>query len=207
MQITESQVRRIIPNAKNDDVKAFVQSFNKYSEMFGIDTKLRVAGYLSQVFHESGNLRYRSENMNYSAEGLMRTWPKRFNEEKAKQYAHRPMEIANYVYANRMGNGDEDSGDGWRFRGRGLIGVTGKDNYQKYADSDFCVGDLMSHPEWLSEYPGCQKASMFFWYSNDLNRFADNDDIRGLSKAVNGGTIGLSNRMYLYRQAKKVLCV
>ena len=207
MQITESQVRRIIPNVKSEDVKAFVASFNKYSDMFGINTKLRVAGYLAQVFHESGNLRNKSENLNYSAEGLMKTWPKRFNEEKAKKYANKPNEIANCVYADRMGNGDEASGDGWRYRGRGLIMVTGKANYQKYADSDFCVGDLMSHPEWLSQYPGCQKSAMFFWYSNNLNRFADNDDIRGLSKAVNGGNNGLSNRMYLYRQAKKVLCV
>lgn len=207
MIITESQVRRIIPTAKNENVKAFVESFNKYAEMFGINTKLRVAGYLAQVFHESGNLSATSENLNYSADGLMKTWPKRFDRKKAEAYARQPEKIANYVYANRMGNGDEASGDGWRFRGRGYIGVTGRDNYQKYADSEFCVGDLMSHPEWLAKQPGCQKSAMFFWYSNNLNRFADNDDIRGLSKAVNGGCIGLSNRMYLYRQAKKVLCV
>lgn len=206
MQITESQVRRIIPAAKNDRIKEFVASFNKYAEQFGIDTKLRVAGYLSQVFHETGALSSFDENMNYSAKRLMQVWPKRFPTLAiAQQYEHNPEKLANYVYANRMGNGDEASGDGWRFHGRGFLGTTGRDNYQKYADSEFCLGDLMAHPEWLAKQPGCQKSAMFFWYSNNLNRFADRDDIRGLSKAVNGGTLGLSNRMYLYRQAKKVL--
>jgi putative chitinase len=156
--------------------------------------------YLAEVFHESGNLRYTEENMNYSADGLLKTWPSRFTKEKAQVYARNPEKIANYVYASRMGNGNEASGDGWRFRGRAFIGITGRDNYQKYADSEWCVVDLMKNPDMLSKFPENQKASMWFWDTQNLNKYADMCDIDKCSRIINGGTLGLSNRKFLYRR-------
>ena len=145
------------------------------------------------------------ENLNYSADGLLRVFPKYFTKETAAQYACKPEKIANKVYANRMGNGNEASGDGWRFKGRGAIGTTGRDNYKDYADSEFCVGDLMSHPEWLAQSPGCYKSAMYFWWKNGLNQIADTDDVVKVTKRVNGGINGLAQRQYYYRMAKRVM--
>ena len=122
-------------------------------------------------------------------------------------YAHNPQRIANRAYANRMGNGSEASGDGYRYRGRGFIGITGKANYQTYAESEWCVGDLMSHPEWLSKSPGDQKSSMFFWLQNNCNRFADADDVKGLTKRINGGLNGYDSRLALTEKFKEVFNV
>lgn len=174
MTITESQIRRIMPNAKDGRLKEFVSSFNEYGDMFGIDTPLRAAHYIAQVAHETGELRYLEE----IASGQQ--------------------------YEGRRDLGNTQPGDGRRFKGRGYLQTTGRANYQAYADSGFCVGDLMSHPEWLAKQPGCQKASMFFWLKNDLNRWADQDDVRTVSKRVNGGWNGLAQRMYYWRVAKKV---
>lgn len=203
MKITEQQLRRAVPGVSNVNLPNFVKTFNEWAEKFGISTPLRVVHYLAQVFHESGNLRSREENLNYSADGLLRVFPKYFNAAMAKQYAHKPQMIANHVYANRMGNGSEASGDGWRFKGRGYIGTTGRDNYKAYADSPYCVGDLMAHPEWLAQNPGDQKSAMYFWFKNGLNALADKDDVKAVTKRINGGYNGLENRMYLYRKFKK----
>ena len=200
MQITQAQLMRAVPSLDKSRVDEFVASFNMWAIHFGIDTSKRVAMYLAEVFHESGNLRYTEENMNYSADGLLKTWPSRFTKEKAQVYARNPEKIANYVYANRMGNGNEASGDGWRFRGRAFIGITGRDNYQKYADSEWCVGDLMKNPDMLSQFPENQKASMWFWDTQNLNKYADMCDIDKCSRIINGGTLGLANRKFLYRR-------
>ena len=200
MQITQAQLMRAVSNLNKSKVDEFVASFNMWAIHFGIDTSKRVAMYLAEVFHESGNLRYTEENMNYSADGLLKTWKSRFTKEKAQMYARNPEKIANYVYANRMGNGNEASGDGWRFRGRAFIGITGRDNYQKYADSEWCVGDLMENPDMLSQFPENQKASMWFWDTQNLNKYADMCDIDRCSRIINGGTLGLANRKFLYRR-------
>lgn len=208
MKITESQIRRIMPKAKSANVTAFVKCFNEHSERFGINTKLRVAAFLSQIAVESVQLNATEENLNYSADGLLKTFPTYFKTRAdAEAYARQPQRIANRVYASRMGNGDEQSGDGWLFKGRGLIMTTGKDNYQRYAKSEYCVGDLMKHPEWLAVYPGALKSAMFFWLVNGLNALADREDIRTICKRVNGGWNGLSDRLYYWRQARKVLGV
>ena len=200
MTINQAQIVRAVPNLNKSKVDEFVASFNMWAIHFGIDTSKRVAMYLAEVFHESGNLRYTEENMNYSADGLLKTWKSRFTKEKAQMYARNPEKIANYVYANRMGNGNEASGDGWRFRGRAFIGITGRDNYQKYADSEWCVGDLMKNPDMLSQFPENQKASMWFWDTQNLNKYADMCDIDKCSRIINGGTLGLANRKFLYRR-------
>ena len=194
MIIVESQIRRIMPNVKEARVKEFVKCFNEWSDRFGISTPLRFVHFIAQIAHESGEFKSMEENLNYSADGLLRVFPKYFTKETAAQYARKPEKIANKVYANRMGNGDEASGDGWRFKGRGAIGTTGRDNYKAYADSEFCVGDLMSHPEWLAQSPGCYKSAMYFWWKNGLNQIADTDDVVKVTKRVNGGTNGLAQR-------------
>ena len=205
MIIVESQIRRIMPNVKETRVKEFVKCFNEWSDKFGISTPLRFVHFIAQIAHESGEFKSMEENLNYSADGLLRVFPKYFTKETAAQYARKPEKIANKVYANRMGNGDEASGDGWRFKGRGAIGTTGRDNYKAYADSEFCVGDLMSHPEWLAQSPGCYKSAMYFWWKNGLNQIADTDDVVKVTKRVNGGTNGLAQRQYYYRMAKRVM--
>ena len=205
MIIVESQIRRIMPNVKEARVKEFVKCFNEWSDRFGISTPLRFVHFIAQIAHESGEFKSMEENLNYSADGLLRVFPKYFTKETAAQYARKPEKIANKVYANRMGNGNEASGDGWRFKGRGAIGTTGRDNYKAYADSEFCVGDLMSHPEWLAQSPGCFKSAMYFWWKNGLNQIADTDDVVKVTKRVNGGTNGLAQRQYYYRMAKRVM--
>jgi len=217
MVITESQIRRIMPKAKNENIRAFVDAFNKYSELFELNTKMRVAHFLGQIAHESAELNAVEENLNYSADALRRVFPKYFHTPAlAAAYARKPQQIANKVYANRMGNGNEASGDGWRYRGRGLIQLTGKNNYKAYQTSGFCNGDLLSHPEWLAQYSGALKSAMWFWKANNLSSFADKDDgskITGdkiceqITRRVNGGTNGLASRQYYTRVAKKVLGV
>ena len=163
------------------------------------------------MWSESGCLKYVEENLNYSAEGLRKTFPKYFPTLAiAQQYARKPQAIANKVYANRMGNGNEASGDGWRFKGRGLLQTTGKNNYLSYQNSGLCVGNLMAHTEWLCQKPGHTKSAMWFWMKNNINDIADQDRgervsdgeaiVTRITKVVNGGTNGLSTRLFYYRR-------
>ena len=217
MVITTAQIRRIMPKAKNENVKAFVDAFNKYSEQFEINTKMRVCHLLGQLAHESSELNAAEENLNYSADGLRRTFPKYFpTTALANAYARQPQKIANRVYANRMGNGNESSGDGWKYRGRGLIQLTGRSNVKAYMNSGYCNGNVLEHPEWLAQYPGALKSAMWFWKANGLSDLADHDDgskITGdkiceqITRRINGGINGLAQRQYYTRMAKKVLCV
>jgi len=177
MKITEQQIRRIMPQAMSERVKEFVKSFNDYAETFGINTPMRVAHYIAQVAHETGQLKWLEE----IASG--------------KQYE------------GRKDLGNVKPGDGMRFKGRGYLQCTGRANYQAYQDSGYCVGDLMGHPEWLAKQPGCQKASMWFWKRNNLNKYADADDCRGVTKKINGGYNGYSQRAYYTRVAKTVFGV
>lgn len=217
MNITEAQVRRIMPNAKSDNVKAFVNAFNKYSDQFGLTTKIRVAHFLGQCAHEAAQLNRLNENLNYSADGLRRVFPKYFpTAALAAAYERQPQKIANRVYANRMGNGSEASGDGWRYKGRGIIMLTGKANYSAYQHSGHCNGDLLNNPEWLEQYPGALKSALWFWQNNGLNALADRDDggriigddiAKKITQRINGGLNNLAQRQYFTRIAKKVLYV
>lgn len=202
MEITAARLLHAVPNLHKGRLNEFVEAFNKYSGQFGIDTPLRMVHFLSQVIHESSYLGHCEENLNYSAQGLLRTWPSRFNAKTAAQYARKPEKIANKVYANRMGNGNEASGDGWRYRGRGYIGLTGKRNYQEYTDSDFCNGDVVKNPDLVAKSPGNIKTAMFFWWKNGCNMLADADNCRGVTKRINGGTIGLDSRRKLLESLK-----
>jgi len=204
MVINQSQLLRAVPELCKDRVNEFVAYFNQWAVPFGIDTPLRVVHFLSQVFHESANLRCCEENLNYSADGLLKTFPKYFKTRaEAEAYARKPEKIANRVYGGRMGNGNEQSGDGWRYRGRGFIGLTGKANYAEYKKSEFCVGDVVKNPDLVAKAPGNLKTAMFFWWKNGCSKLADADDCEALTRRINGGTNGLANRKFLLRRFKK----
>lgn len=205
MQITIEQIKKIAPGAPYKSAGEFVDTFNKWSDKFGITTPLRAAHFISQCVHECAELKTFEENLNYSEKGLLKVFPKYFNATTAKQYARKPEKIANRVYANRMGNGNEASGDGWKYKGRGAIGLTGRSNYLAYSTSGFCVGDIMAHPEWLAKSPGCYKSAMWFWWKNGLNTIADTGDVNAVTKRVNGGYNGLDYRKKYLTRAKEEL--
>jgi putative chitinase len=171
---------------------------------YDIETAPRVAAFLAQTAHESGGYRAIKENLNYRAVTLRKIFPKYFpTDELAAQYAGKPEKIANKVYGGRMGNGPEESGDGWRYCGRGLIQLTGKDNYTRYAQSlEISVEEAGEH---LTTFEGCVQSAAWFWESNNLNQWADKGDILTLTKRINGGTIGLEDRIKHYNHALHVL--
>ena len=172
---------------------------------YGIaDSRLRLAHFFAQVLHESGCMRYDMENLNYSSDALQRVFGKYFpTKAEADAYARQPEKIANRVYANRMGNRGEASGDGWRFRGRGLIQLTGRNNYKAFGE---WVNNnrIMEEPDLVSSEYAVHSA-VFFWDRNSLNKFADRDDILGLTRKVNGGENGLAHRRELLNKANGLL--
>lgn len=182
----------------------FLPDLNRLLPKYDIDTPLRVAHFLAQVLHESGRMKHTVENMNYSGEGLRKTFKKYFTTAEAKDFARQPERIGNRVYANRMGNGDEASGDGFRFRGRGLVQLTGRSNYKKF--STWLGKDVVAKPEQVADKYAVASA-VFFWDSKKLNSLADLDDGTKITKRVNGGFNGLSDRLGLLAQAKLLLGV
>ncbi len=172
---------------------------------YDITTDLRIAHFLAQIAEETGGFRAYVENLNYSAPGLMRTWPSRFPTLAiAEQYAHRPEAIANKVYANRMGNGDEASGDGWRYRGRGDLETTGRDNYAEAARETGL--DLLGNPDLLTGFAGASlTAAAAFWALHGCNALADDDNLVAVTRCVNGGLLGFANRKAWLAKIKAVL--
>lgn len=167
-------------------------------ERYEINTKLRIAHFMAQIEHESG-LKPISENINYSAEGLLNTFGKYFiNQKKASYYARQPEKIANLVYANRMGNGDENSGEGWKYRGRGFLQITGKINYfQLHIDTDL---DCVRNPDLLLTEANALISALWFWKRNGLNTLADKNDLKGITRRINGGYNGLEHREKLFKK-------
>ena len=173
---------------------------------YEIDTPQRLAAFLAQTAHESGGYRAIKENLNYRAATLRKVFPKYFpTDELAAQYAGKPEMIANKVYGSRMGNGDESSGDGYRYCGRGLIQLTGKDNYSWFAASLSITVEEAS--KYLETFEGAAQSACWFWETNKLNQWADKGDILTLTKRINGGTIGLEDRIKHYEHALHVLGV
>lgn len=203
--ITKDQLAQLIPG--NPYMDQWCEALNEILPEYGIDTPQRVAAFIAQCAHESGGFRALKENLNYRAETLRKIFPKYFpTDDLAKAYAAMPNKqeaIANRVYASRMGNGDEHSGDGFRFCGRGLIQLTGRDNYTFFAGSlDIPVEEAA---EYLQTFEGAVQSACWFWETNNLNQWADKDDILTLTKRINGGTIGLEDRKKHYEHAKHVL--
>ncbi|MEW8561534.1 MAG: glycoside hydrolase family 19 protein [Candidatus Thiodiazotropha sp.] len=189
------------------DAEQYIDDLELTLPKYGIaNSKVRLAHFFSQVLHESGCMRYDMENLNYSAKALRAVFGKYFKTKRqAEGYARQPEKIANKVYANRMGNGVESSGDGWKYRGRGLIQLTGKNNYRAFAkwiDDD----RIMDDPDLVaSEY--AVHSAVFYWDKNNLNKIADKDDVVRMTKRINGGTNGLAHRTELLTKAKGLLAM
>jgi putative chitinase len=201
MQITQQQLGACIGN--NPYLEQWTDALNKILPDYEIDTPQRVAAFIAQSAHESGNFTALHENLNYRAESLCKVWPKYFNAGNANDYAHNPEKIANRAYGGRMGNGDEASGDGFRYCGRGLIQLTGKANYQAFAES--IETPVEQIPELLQTFEGAIQSACWFWESNNLNQYADSGDILTMTKRINGGTLGLEDRQKHYTHALHVL--
>lgn len=201
---TKEQLKEMIP--KNPYVDQWFHALSEILPEYEINTPQRVAAFLAQCAHESGGFIFLKENLNYKAASLRKVFPKYFPDDAtAAAYANKPEMIANRVYANRMGNGDEASGDGWRFCGRGLIQLTGKNNYTFFAASlDI---PLQEASEYLETFEGAVQSACFFWEQNKLNQWADAGDILTLTKRINGGTIGLEDRIKHYNHALHIFGV
>lgn len=196
-----------IPSSYQNYVQPYLEHIEQVMTSNSIDTSLRKAHFLAQVSEESQWFKYNKENLNYSDKALRSVFGKYFpTQELATSYARQPEKIANRVYANRMGNGDESSGDGWKYRGRGLIELTGKENYQKYGLARNI--DVLSTPEKLSEPYYAIDSAVWFWNSHSLNKYADQDDILAITKRINGGTNGLDERkdcLAIYKEIYSVI--
>lgn len=169
-----------------------------------ITTPQRQAMFLSQLAHESGNFQFTSENLNYSADALRRVFGKYFpTDALAQKYARQPERIANRVYANRMGNGDEASGDGWNYRGRGLIQLTGKDNYAAFARDN--NNNALQKPDDVAEAEMAVSSAGWFWATNRLNQLADTGDVKAVTRRINGGYNGLADREAKYNKLMEIL--
>jgi putative chitinase len=183
-----------------DWVEPLEEVFHRYE----INTPERQAAFIGQCAHESMNFTKLEENMNYSAEGLMKTWPSRFPTlESAKPYHRNPEKIANKVYAGRMGNGPEETGEGWLYHGRGLIQLTGKDNYTLAGDA--LNMDFIHSPDYVLVPKYAALTAGWFWNKRQLNKEADAKDFTGMTKKINGGTIGLDDRIAHIKHAQEVL--
>ena len=202
MILTLNKLERILVG--NSNVNEWYRALTENIYFFEIDNEKRIAAFLAQTSHESMNYTRVIENLNYRWTSLRRVFPKYFpNDSLAKKYAHDQRAIANRVYANRMGNGPESSGDGWRYRGRGLIQLTGKYNYKKFGDS---LGISLSEvPDFLETFDGAVISACWYWENKDLNYYADNDDIKSITKLINGGYIGLEDRIRKYSNILEIL--
>jgi putative chitinase len=182
----------------------WVEPLEEVFQRYEINTPERQAAFIGQCAHESMNFTKLEENMNYSAEGLMKTWPSRFPTlESAKPYHRNPEKIANKVYAGRMGNGPEETGEGWLYHGRGLIQLTGKDNYTLAGDA--LNMDFIHSPDYVLVPKYAALTAGWFWNKRQLNKEADAKDFTGMTKKINGGTIGLDDRIAHIKHAQEVL--
>jgi len=199
--LTKDQLKQMV---KNPHIDHWYEALEQLLDDYDINTPLRVAHFIAQCAHESGNFVFIKENLNYKAASLQKIFAKYFpTAELAQQYANKPERIANRIYANRMGNGDEGSGDGFRYCGRGLIQLTGKDNYTFFAGS---LGiSVEEASEYLATFEGAAQSACWFWEQNNLNRFADANDVRGLTRAINGGYSGLEDRQSHTEHALHIL--
>lgn len=189
-----------------ESAEQWLPHIEEAAERFRISTPARLAMFLAQVGHESQGFRRLTENLNYSDAGLCQTWPSRFPTlADAMPYHRQPERIANKVYANRMGNGDEESGDEWRYRGRGLIQLTGRDNYAACAEA---LGvDLLAYPDLLTDRAYAALSAGWYWQMRGLNPLADAGEIELVSRRINGGEHGLAERAALWKRARLALGV
>ena len=193
---------------KNKNPQMWYEAFAEHFPAFEITTPARVAGFIAQCQHESLDFTVLQENLNYSAKGLRGLFGKYFpTDALAAQYERKPEMIANRIYASRMANGNEQSGDGWKFRGRGILQITGRDNYTRCSRELFGDDCLIDNPDLLRQPAYATLSACWFWHKNGLNAICDKGDIVLLSKRINGGTIGLEDRIKHYEHALHVMGV
>lgn len=202
MILSIEQLQQILPN--NNYIQEWYDALSVHIPEYDMDTPERLSAFISQCSHESGEFTRLTENLNYRWESLRRVFPKYFpTDDIAKKYEHNQKAIASRVYANRMGNGNEASSDGWKYRGRGLIQITGKNNYSAFAE--FIGMSLDDVPDYLESFDGAIVSACWYWKINNLNRFADSEDIKGLTKAINGGYNGLDDRIAKHDEITEIL--
>lgn len=203
--ITSTQFKKLFPDCAEPDL--WVTAMNEVFPKYDINTNNRIASFVAQCGHESGGWKVFSENLFYSAEGLVKIFGKYFGPTSGNNpadFAKKPEKIANVVYANRMGNGPATSGDGYKYRGRGPIQLTGKSNYVAFS-KDMGV-DAVSNPDLVStDKKVALMSAIWFWNKNSLNKLADAGDIKGMTKKINGGFIGLEDRIKHYNDVLKAL--
>ncbi|MCA7015021.1 glycoside hydrolase family 19 protein [Dickeya dadantii] len=203
LEISQEKLKKIMTAASGDDLALFLPALQQECNTAEINTPLRFAHFVAQIAHESNELRARVENLNYSAKGLRSVFGRYFTtDEMAAQCERKPESIANIVYANRLGNGATETGDGWKYRGRGLIQLTGRDNYRACGSA---IGqDLVTNPDLISQNPAVSvAAAIWFWKKNGLSALADQDDINGITRRINGGLNGLADRKDYLAKAKR----
>ena len=204
MELTKEQLKQLLP--KNPYIDQWHHALSQLLPDYEINTPQRIAAFIAQCAHESGNFIFLSENLNYKAESLTKIFSKYFKDiGTAKQYEKQPAKIATKIYADRMGNGNEASGDGFKYRGRGLIQLTGKTNYTWFAASLEITPEEAA--EYMGTFEGAAQSACWFWETNKLNQWADKGDIEKMTKIINGGTIGLEDRKKHYAHALHVLGV
>lgn len=198
---TQKRLLALAPGCLLVDAEAFALRFEHFSRSYEIDSSLRAAHLMAQLAHESGGFTRLIENLNYSAVRLAQVWPRLAS--RAQKLAHNPQALANAAYANKLGNGDESSGDGWKYIGRGLIQLTGKSNYSEHG---VAVGlALVSRPEVASIPELAVEIALNFWKVRKCNVQADRDDVEGVTELINGpALIGIQERRILTTHAKKI---
>ncbi|MBI2381973.1 MAG: glycoside hydrolase family 19 protein [Gammaproteobacteria bacterium] len=210
MALSTQELQLFLPGLTQTQAEAWTGALNAACPRFAIGTPDRLCAFMAQCAHESGGFKRLAENLNYSAVGLTKTWPKRFPSlDFAAGYERQPEKIANYVYASRLGNGDTASGDGWRYKGRGLIQLTGRGNYQS---AGAAIGlDLLDQPELLEQPEAAALSAAWFWQSRGLNELADDktgdddqEDFIRITQLINGGTVGLADRQALWAKARQI---
>ncbi|HHM5526252.1 TPA: glycoside hydrolase family 19 protein [Pseudomonas aeruginosa] len=208
MKLTEQQLLRIFPNARLV-AGVFVVALQRAMDEREIDTPARRAAFLAQVGHESSQLTRLVENLNYSAQGLAATWPGRYlgpdgqPNALALRLARNPQAIADNTYATRNGNGDEAFGDGWRFRGRGLLQITGRANYRLVGEA---LGEPLEAEPWRLEQPvPAARSAAWWWAGHGLNELADRGEFAAITRRINGGLNGQAERLALWQRARAVL--
>lgn len=220
----EVMVQMFPKSAKFVDV--YLPLLQVTAHQHAINTPARLGAFLSQVGHESAGFTLLVENLNYSADGLAATWGSRFARKdsagkymtsmdggrvrripnvEAQNLHRRPEAIANRVYSDRLGNGSESSGDGWLYRGRGLIQITGKSNYRNCSRGLFGDERLLLNPQLLEQWPGAVASAGWYWASRNVNELADRDDFEAVTRAINGGLNGHAQRLAVYEQALRLL--
>jgi putative chitinase len=205
MELTKEQLKQLLP--KNPYIDHWFHALSQLLPDYEINTPKRIAAFMAQCAHESGSFTALKENLNYKPATLRKLFGKYFpTDALAEEYCSKPNKqeaIASRIYANRMGNGDEASGDGYKYCGRGLIQLTGKSNYVAFADSLEITPEEAS--DYLATFEGAAQSACWFWETNNLNALADKGDILNMTKSINGGTIGLEDRIKHYEHALDVL--